>query len=119
MIDPRKDVAREVLALVEVGIAREDERVDAERAIGLELREDLIRIPDDRGPAAGARTADPRPEMVFDEAVEVALVGGLVAAGLDNAVAVPAVFLFRLFTFWVPVLPGWLAFQWLERNDQL
>ena len=50
-------------------------------------------------------------------AVEAALIAGLVAAGLDNTVAVPGVFLYRLSTFWVPILPGWLAFQWLETND--
>jgi undecaprenyl-diphosphatase len=50
-------------------------------------------------------------------AMEVALIAGLKAAGLDNEVAVPAVFLFRLFTFWIPVLPGWLSFTWLQRND--
>ena len=52
-------------------------------------------------------------------AVEAALIAGLVAAGLDNTVAVPAVFLYRLFTFWVPILPGWLCFQWLERHEYL
>jgi len=52
-------------------------------------------------------------------AVEAALIAGLVAAGLDNTVAVPAVFLYRLFTFWAPILPGWLCFQWLERNEYL
>ena len=52
-------------------------------------------------------------------AVEAALIAGLVAAGLDNTVAVPAVFFYRLFTFWAPILPGWLSFQWLERNDYL
>jgi undecaprenyl-diphosphatase len=52
-------------------------------------------------------------------AMEAALIGGLVAAGLDNTIAVPAVFLYRLFTFWIPVLPGWFAFQWLERNEYL
>ncbi len=50
-------------------------------------------------------------------AMEAALIGGLVAAGLDHAVAVPAVFLFRIFTFWLPILPGWLAFTWLQRSD--
>jgi uncharacterized membrane protein YbhN (UPF0104 family) len=30
---------------------------------------------------------------------------------------VPAVFLCRLFTFWIPVLPGWLSFTWLQRNN--
>ena len=52
-------------------------------------------------------------------AVEAALIAGLVAAGLDNTVAVPAVFLYRLFTFWVPILPGWLAFQWLQTNEYI
>ena len=51
--------------------------------------------------------------------VEAALISGLVAAGLDNAVAVPAVFLFRLATFWLPILPGWLSFTWLQRHDYL
>ena len=52
-------------------------------------------------------------------AIEAALVGGLVAAGLETAVAVPAVLLFRLATFWVPILPGWLSFRWLQRQEYL
>ena len=52
-------------------------------------------------------------------AMEAALIGGLVAAGLDNAVAVPAVFLFRLATFWLPILPGWLCFSWLRRAEYI
>ncbi|WP_040492299.1 lysylphosphatidylglycerol synthase transmembrane domain-containing protein [Ilumatobacter nonamiensis] len=52
-------------------------------------------------------------------AMEAALISGLVAAGLDDTIAVPAVFLYRLFTFWVPVLPGWLSFQWLQRHEYL
>ncbi len=52
-------------------------------------------------------------------AMEAALIGGLVAAGLDNTEAVPAVFLYRLVTFWIPILPGWLAFQWLQTRDYL
>jgi glycosyltransferase 2 family protein len=50
-------------------------------------------------------------------AVEAALIGGLVAAGLENSVAVPAVFLFRLVTFWLPILPGWVGLQWLQRHE--
>ena len=49
-------------------------------------------------------------------AVEAALIAALVAAGVDNAVAVPAVFLFRLATFWLPIAPGWLAFTALRRQ---
>jgi undecaprenyl-diphosphatase len=52
-------------------------------------------------------------------AMEAALIGGLVAAGLGNTVAVPAVFLYRLITFWLPILPGWLSFQWLQTRDYL
>jgi glycosyltransferase 2 family protein len=29
------------------------------------------------------------------------------------------VFLFRLITFWLPILPGWLAFTWLQRTDRI
>jgi uncharacterized membrane protein YbhN (UPF0104 family) len=49
--------------------------------------------------------------------MEAALIAALVAAGLDNAVAVPSVFLFRFATFWVPILPGWLAFSYLRRAE--
>ena len=52
-------------------------------------------------------------------AMEAALIGGLTAAGLDSTIAVPAVFMYRLFTFWVPILPGWLCFQWMQRNEYL
>jgi uncharacterized membrane protein YbhN (UPF0104 family) len=27
------------------------------------------------------------------------------------------VFLFRLATFWLPILPGWIAFNHLRRED--
>jgi uncharacterized membrane protein YbhN (UPF0104 family) len=34
-------------------------------------------------------------------------------------VATPAVLLFRLLTFWLPVLPGWIAFSYLQRKESL
>ena len=43
-------------------------------------------------------------------ALEAAVIAGLVAAGMPNDIAVPSVFLFRLGTFWLPILPGWGAF---------
>jgi len=52
-------------------------------------------------------------------AVELALTGGLIAAGLPKEVATPAVLFFRLLTFWLPVLPGWLSFTHLTRKGQL
>jgi uncharacterized membrane protein YbhN (UPF0104 family) len=32
---------------------------------------------------------------------------------------VSAVLLFRLVTFWVPVLPGWIAFSVLQRRQAI
>ncbi|MFI9821802.1 lysylphosphatidylglycerol synthase domain-containing protein [Streptomyces sp. NPDC052013] len=52
-------------------------------------------------------------------AVEVTLTVGLIAVGLPQAVATPAVLLFRLLTLWLPVLPGWLAFNHLTRKEAL
>ena len=67
----------------------------------------------------GAAIAQVAPTPGGIGAVEAALIAGLTAAGLDKETAVPAVFLFRLITFWLPILPGWLAFTWLQRTDQL
>jgi glycosyltransferase 2 family protein len=52
-------------------------------------------------------------------AVEAALLAGLTAAGMDGAAALSAVIVFRLATFWLPILPGWLAFLWLQRHDYI
>jgi len=51
--------------------------------------------------------------------VEAALTAGLTAAGLPGAVAVSAVLLFRLITFWLPVPFGWAALSYLERHHVL
>jgi uncharacterized protein (TIRG00374 family) len=51
--------------------------------------------------------------------VEAALTAGLTAAGLQGAVAVSAVLLFRLLTFWLPVPFGWAALSSLERHQAL
>ncbi|MER6107024.1 lysylphosphatidylglycerol synthase transmembrane domain-containing protein [Streptomyces hirsutus] len=52
-------------------------------------------------------------------AVEATLTVGLIAVGLPSEVAAPAVLLFRLLTLWLPVLPGWLAFNHLTRKEAL
>jgi len=51
--------------------------------------------------------------------VEAALTAGLTAASLPGAVAVSAVLLFRLLTFWLPVPFGWAAMSYLEREQAL
>ena len=51
--------------------------------------------------------------------MEAALIAGLIAVGMDREVAVPAVFLFRIATFWLPVIPGWIMFTLLQRRGDL
>ena len=52
-------------------------------------------------------------------AVEAALTAGLTAAGVPGAVAVSAVLLFRLITFWLPVPLGYVSLNYLERRHAL
>ncbi|MGN9843832.1 lysylphosphatidylglycerol synthase transmembrane domain-containing protein [Nonomuraea sp. H19] len=52
-------------------------------------------------------------------AVEAALSLGLIAAGVPSTVATSAVLLHRLLTFWLPVLPGWASFTFLQRHEDL
>ncbi len=52
-------------------------------------------------------------------AVEATLIAGLTSAGMASATAVAAVILFRLATFWIPLLPGWGALVALQRSGDL
>jgi len=52
-------------------------------------------------------------------AVETSLVAGLTLFAVDPVAATPAVLLFRLLTFWLPVLPGWASFTWLQRHEAI
>jgi glycosyltransferase 2 family protein len=52
-------------------------------------------------------------------AMEAALVAGFTAIGMEPAIAVAAVLSYRLATFWLPILPGWIAFHFLERRSYI
>ncbi|NBV90116.1 MAG: UPF0104 family protein, partial [Actinobacteria bacterium] len=52
-------------------------------------------------------------------AVEAAIAAGLTATGIQGEVAVSATLLFRLWTFWLPTIPGWLAFGRLQKTGDL
>jgi len=52
-------------------------------------------------------------------AVEAAMSAGLIAAGVPGSKAFTAVLLYRTVTFWLPVLVGWFAMQYLQRRDVL
>ena len=49
-------------------------------------------------------------------AMEAALVAGLTSVGLEAGLAVAAVLSYRLATYWLPILPGWISFHILERR---
>jgi glycosyltransferase 2 family protein len=68
---------------------------------------------------AGSAVATAAPTPGGLGALEAALIAGFVAAGLPNTVAVPAVFLYRFATFWLPILPGWVGYSWLRRKEYL
>jgi len=51
--------------------------------------------------------------------IEVTLIAGLTAAGVNPGVAASAVILFRTLTFWLPIPLGWLAFLRLQRTGDL
>lgn len=52
-------------------------------------------------------------------AIEAAMIAGLTGFGLADGVAVSATLTFRLATFWLPLLPGWLAMDFMQRRDEL
>jgi uncharacterized protein (TIRG00374 family) len=52
-------------------------------------------------------------------AVEATLIAGLTSAGMPSSTAVAAVILFRLATFWIPLLPGWGALLVLQRAGEV
>jgi glycosyltransferase 2 family protein len=48
--------------------------------------------------------------------VEAVLAAGLTAMGIPAAQAISGVLVFRIATFWLPILAGWLSYQWLQRR---
>jgi len=52
-------------------------------------------------------------------AVEAALIAGLTASGIPSGTALSGVLLYRVATFWLPVLPGWYAFANLQSKNAL
>jgi len=66
---------------------------------------------------AGSAVAQAAPTPGGLGAMEAALVAGLRAAGMAAGIALPAVFMFRFATFWLPILPGWGCFTYLRRAE--
>jgi undecaprenyl-diphosphatase len=47
------------------------------------------------------------------------LVAGLTAAGAASGPAIAAVLTYRLITYWLPVIPGFVAFRVLRRSGSI
>jgi glycosyltransferase 2 family protein len=67
--------------------------------------------------AAALAAAAPTPGGLG--AIEAALIAGLTGVGMLAGPAVSAVLLYRLATYWLPVLPGWLSWRFLQRREYL
>jgi glycosyltransferase 2 family protein len=52
-------------------------------------------------------------------AVEAALIAALTGFGLESGNAVSAVLTFRLATYWLPTVPGWFTFRWMQARDEI
>jgi len=68
---------------------------------------------------AGATIGQAAPTPGGIGAVEAALVAGLTASGIPSGTALSGVLLYRVATFWLPVLPGWYAFANLQSKNAL
>jgi glycosyltransferase 2 family protein len=67
--------------------------------------------------AAAVAAASPTPGGLG--AMEAALVAGLTAVGAPAGPAVAGVLAFRLLTYWLPILPGWLAYHALRADGTI
>lgn len=68
---------------------------------------------------AGSALASAAPTPGGLGATEATFAAALTAVGVGDVDAVSAVLLYRLVTFWLPILPGWLAYTALRRAERL
>ena len=50
---------------------------------------------------------------------EAGLTAGLTAVGVSSDIALPAVILYRLCSYYLPPLWGWVSLRWLTHHDYL
>ena len=62
--------------------------------------------------AAAVASVAPTPGGIG--AMEAALIAGLAAFGAPSGPAVAGVLLYRLLTYWLPIVPGWIEFRRLQ-----
>jgi undecaprenyl-diphosphatase len=64
--------------------------------------------------AAAIAAASPTPGGLG--AIEAALVAGLTGVGMHAGPAVAAVLVYRLSTYWLPIVPGWISWRVLQKR---
>ena len=69
VIETRKHVSGEQVALVGVRVTTQDDRFDAQGFVHPELGQNLVGVADDRRAATGSGPADAGPEVLFHVAV--------------------------------------------------
>jgi undecaprenyl-diphosphatase len=52
-------------------------------------------------------------------AMEAALVAGFTGIGMDGGIAVATVLSYRLATYWLPIVPGWLSMRFIGRRNYI
>jgi uncharacterized protein (TIRG00374 family) len=62
-------------------------------------------------------SASPTPGGVG--AVEAALIAGLTSIGVPVAQATPAVLIYRLITYWLVMLPGWVSLKVMQKRGEI
>ena len=67
--------------------------------------------------ASVVASASPTPGGVG--AVEAALIAGLTSIGVPVAQATPAVLTYRLITYWLVMLPGWISLKVMEKRGEV
>jgi glycosyltransferase 2 family protein len=68
---------------------------------------------------AGTAVAAASPTPGNIGAVEITLSAGLTTVGVPSAAAVAAVLVYRLLTFWFPLVPGFFAFRYLQAQRRI
>lgn len=66
----------------------------------------------------GSAVANAAPTPGGLGAAEAALIAALSTIE-DASIVIPAVFLYRFVTFWLPIVPGWIALTWLRKTDRI
>jgi len=67
--------------------------------------------------ASVVASASPTPGGVG--AVEAALIAGLTSIGVEVSQATPAVLIYRLITYWLVMLPGWISLKVMEKRGEV